>query len=64
EINDIANRESCTMMACVHATGNRLPIYLIFKADPTEEFIHNDLEDSVRFAKSLTGFSSAALTLD
>jgi len=48
----------------VSALGERVPLYCIFKTDPTEEFLDNDLDPEVRFAKSATAFSSAQHTLD
>lgn len=51
-------------MAAVSATGLKIPLYCIFKTDPTEEMLDNDLDSRVKFAKSETGFSNAELTLD
>ncbi|KHE87253.1 hypothetical protein GE21DRAFT_1202250, partial [Neurospora crassa] len=64
EINDITNRESTTLITSVNTTANVIPIYIIFKTDPIEEFIYNDLNNSVRFTKSPTGFLNTDLTLN
>jgi len=51
-------------MAGISATGQAIPAYIILKHDPVEQMVHNDLHGGVRFARSPTGFSNAALTLD
>ncbi|KAK1777098.1 hypothetical protein QBC45DRAFT_331387, partial [Copromyces sp. CBS 386.78] len=64
KINNITNRESATLIANISSISKSIPIYIIFKTDPIEDFINNDLNDSVRFVRSLTGFSNSELTLN
>ncbi|MCV5126559.1 hypothetical protein OFB58_24525, partial [Escherichia coli] len=58
------NRELCTLIARVNATGYYIPIYFIFKTNPIEEFINNELPSNIRFVKLPTSFSSIELTFD
>ena len=51
-------------MAGVSVTGLKIPLYCIFKTDPTEEMLDNDLDERIKFAKTELGFSNADLTLD
>jgi hypothetical protein len=48
----------------VNAVGEKISSYCIFKTDPTEKSIDNDLDDEFRFAKSESAFSSTQHTLD
>ncbi|KAK3495173.1 uncharacterized protein B0T23DRAFT_314466, partial [Neurospora hispaniola] len=42
----------------VNTVGSYIPIYFIFKINPTKEFTINDLPSNIRFIKLPTGFSS------
>ncbi|KAK1774542.1 hypothetical protein QBC45DRAFT_337378, partial [Copromyces sp. CBS 386.78] len=64
KINDISNRESVILIVGVSAAGYVVLAYIIFKTDPIEDFLDNNLNNSIRFAKLLIGFLNVELTLD
>ncbi|KAL0468626.1 hypothetical protein QR685DRAFT_445362, partial [Neurospora intermedia] len=64
EIFNLVNRELYTLIARVNTIKYYIPIYLIFKTNPREEFINNKLSSNVRFIKLPTSFSSIEPTFD
>ncbi|KAL0470766.1 hypothetical protein QR685DRAFT_442319, partial [Neurospora intermedia] len=64
EINNITNRKSNTLITNISTTANVIPIYIIFKTNLIEEFIYNNLNNSVRFTKLPTGFLNTNLILN
>lgn len=64
EVNDPANRESCTQIGAANAVGDTIPPWLIFKTFPTESWAGIDHIPGMRFAQSKTGFSNQDITLE
>ena len=64
EINNIANCEFTIFIVRVNASGRIILTFIIFKTDLIENFIDNKLNNSVKFVRLPTGFSSVEFTLD
>ncbi|KAK1781439.1 hypothetical protein QBC45DRAFT_321093, partial [Copromyces sp. CBS 386.78] len=64
KINDIANRKSAILIVNINLISKSIPIYIIFKTDLIKDFINNDFDNSVQFAKLLTGFSNSEFTFN
>ncbi|KAM5528507.1 transposase [Fusarium oxysporum f. sp. phaseoli] len=64
EVVAFSNRESSTMLGCVNAAGFMIPPLMVFKTWPTESWDVDALDESIRFARSDTGFSNAEISMD
>jgi hypothetical protein len=64
EIDDFANRETCTLIAGASAMGAHILAYVVFKVHIVEEFLTTDFDRNFRFGRSLTGFSNSEITFD
>ncbi|KAJ0127210.1 Uncharacterized protein HZ326_29687 [Fusarium oxysporum f. sp. albedinis] len=64
EVVAFSNRESSTMLGCVNAAGFMIPPLMVFKTWPTESWDVDALDESIRFARSDTGFSNAGISMD
>ncbi|KAK1777043.1 hypothetical protein QBC45DRAFT_331508, partial [Copromyces sp. CBS 386.78] len=64
KINNIFNQKSATLIAKINTAEYAILTYIIFKTDPIEDFLNNNLNNSIRFARLPIGFLNTKFTLD